>query len=166
MSQLKASRVACCAVTDDLETLIAGLAKLSLEELRTEWLRRQRRAPPRCRSPQVLRGLLAWAIQASACGGLSADTRRELRKRGEGAREGSCASRREVSRLMPGTVLTRQWRGAVHKVLVLEEGFAYEGKIFDDLSSIAREITGTRWSGPRFFGLRPAHAHPEGTRDQ
>jgi len=142
--------------TDDIEAFIAGLAKLRLDELRDEWVRRLRRPAPRCRSADVLRGLLAWVIQAKAYGGLSADTRRRLKELADGARSDGSVPRSGVSQLMPGTVLTREWRGAVHQVFVLEDGFDYEGTRFGDLSSIARAITGARWSGPRFFGLNQA----------
>jgi hypothetical protein len=58
------------------------------------------------------------------------------------------------TRPVPGTVLTREYRGEVHQVTVLEEGFEYRGKVFRSLSGIAKEITGTHWSGNLFFGLR------------
>ena len=57
-------------------------------------------------------------------------------------------------RMKPGVILVREWKGDSHRVTVLQDGFAYEGKTFDSLSEIARLITGTRWNGPRFFGLR------------
>jgi hypothetical protein len=142
--------------TEDIEAFIAGLAKLRLDELRDEWVRQVRRPAPGCRSADVLRGLLAWTIQAKADGGISADTRRHLRELDARGRPDGHFPRRKVSRLMPGTVLTREWHGALHKVFVLEDGFAYNGARFDDLSSIARAITGARWSGPRFFGLKRA----------
>jgi hypothetical protein len=59
---------------------------------------------------------------------------------------------------LPGTVLTREWNGQQHRVMVVDGGFAFEGKTFDSLSKIAFAITGTNWNGPRFFGLRPTGA--------
>jgi hypothetical protein len=56
--------------------------------------------------------------------------------------------------MKPGVILVRQWKGVSHRVTVLQDGFAYDGKTFDSLSEIARLITGSRWNGPRFFGLR------------
>ena len=141
-------------MTDDTDAAIAGLASMSLAQLRTEWARRQKRPPPPCRSKEVLRGLLAWAIQEKAYGGLHAETRRRLRELKVGVAYDGAAPRHPATQLMPGTVLTREWRGTLHRVCVLEGGFSYDGKSFDDLSSIARTITGTRWSGPRFFGLK------------
>ena len=63
-------------------------------------------------------------------------------------------------RIKPGAILVRQWKGASHRVTVLEGGFAYEGKSYESLSEIARSITGTRWNGPRFFGLRTGKEWP------
>ena len=65
-------------------------------------------------------------------------------------------------RIKPGAILVREWKGKSHRVTVLPDGFAYEGETFRSLSEIARRITGGRWNGPRFFGLRPAgneHRH-------
>ncbi len=72
----------------------------------------------------------------------------ELRKNGD-------LSAGPAVRLKPGLRLVREWRGETHDVLVLEEGFEWNGERRRSLSAIAREITGTRWSGPRFFGLKP-----------
>ena len=63
-------------------------------------------------------------------------------------------------RIKPGAVLVRQWKGKSHRIMVLDDGFAFEGKPYDSLSEIARRITGTRWNGPRFFGLRPDKGQP------
>ena len=62
-------------------------------------------------------------------------------------------ARRRVARLKPGARLVREWRGQSHTVIVLEDGFEWQGKRWRSLSAIAREITGAHWSGPRFFGL-------------
>ena len=59
-------------------------------------------------------------------------------------------------RIKPGAILVRDWKAKTHRVTVLEKGFAYEERTYPSLSEIAREITGTRWNGPKFFGLRPA----------
>ena len=69
-------------------------------------------------------------------------------------------------RLSPGTRLVREWRGAVHRVTVGEDGFDYRGTRYSSLSRIAREITGTRWSGPLFFGLRKAGGRVEASTDE
>jgi hypothetical protein len=91
-----------------------------------------------------MKRLLAWRIQAEAFGGLDAQSRRKLR---------SAGLRRERS-LTPGTRVAREWKGVRHEVTVRADGFTYDSRNFDSLSAIAREIAGSRWNGPRFFGLR------------
>lgn len=125
--------------------LIAALEHATLYELRAEWGRRYG-APPRLRSPDLLRHVLAWRIQAEGEGGLDKETRKLLCK----------DARTSDPRLAPGAVVVREWNGARHEVEVTEEGFIYGGRRWDSLSGIARAITGTRWNGPRFFGLREA----------
>lgn len=98
------------------------------------------------RSTELLSRLLAWRIQADAFGGLDAATIRFLR-----SSPGTPAPRS----LMPGTRLAREWQGLRHEVEVLEEGFRHQGTTYRSLSEAARAITGTRWNGHRFFGLRP-----------
>ena len=165
------------AAAPDIEATVALIETMTLDRLRAEWATRCGRPAPRCRSKEVLRGLLAWRVQAEIYGGLSPDTTRRLRRLAEiqdrvaGAGADNARSNKERARarttpvLKPGTVLTRQWRGTLHKVQVLEKGFAYAGRIHGSLSEIARHITGTRWSGPRFFGLGAENAtcaHPAG----
>jgi len=125
--------------------LLASLESATLEELRAEWGRRYG-APPRLRSPDLLRRIMAWRIQAAAEAGFDKATKRLLLKQGAGG-DGRVAS---------GTIIAREWKGERHEVEAAEEGFLYAGRRWDSLSSIAREITGTRWNGPRFFGLREA----------
>ena len=165
------------AAAPDIETTVASIETMTLDRLRAEWATRIGRPAPRCRSKEVLRGLLTWRIQAEVYGGLSPDTTRQLRRlaesheraAGAGAGAGNAGSNKEraparpTPALKPGTVLTREWRGTLHKVQVLEKGFAHAGRTYDNLSAIARHITGTRWSGPRFFGLgaeNATRAHP------
>lgn len=138
-----------------VEKAIAEAGGMNLAHLRHEWETRFRQPAPRCRSKVVIRGLLAWRIQAQAFGGLSAETARHLRRiaANHDNKEGVRPSARSRSRLKPGTLLTREWRGALHKVQVLDFGFAHAGRTYRSLSEIARAITGARWSGPRFFGL-------------
>lgn len=138
----------------EIDATVRKLNMMSLEQLRAEWQRRLKRPVPPCRSRDLLRGVLAWSMQEQAYGGLRPETRRQLRDLGSSgkAKQSGTAPRR----LMPGTLLLREWRGVSYRVYVQEDGYAYEGRQFADLSSIARLITGTRWSGPRFFGLRQA----------
>lgn len=128
-----------------IEAEVEALAAMNLEELRAVW-RSCYGAPPKMRSPQLLRLNLAWRIQADAFGGLDAETRRRLRRGGAGASA--------ADRLQPGVRLMREWKGVPHEVVVEEGGFRYEGRVWKSLSEIARHISGSRWNGPRFFGLR------------
>lgn len=123
---------------------VRALVALDLAGLRDEW-RRRYGAPPRMRSKDLLARLLAWRIQADAFGGLDAVTIRLLK---------SERTAPPAIDLMPGTRLAREWQGRRHEVEVLERGFRHDGAIYGSLSEVARAITGTRWNGLRFFGLR------------
>lgn len=96
----------------------------------------------------LLRSVLAWRIQAGAFGGLDQQTIKLLHDRR--------APREPI--VAPGTIFTREWRGKRHEVEAFADGFLYQGKRWKGLSEIARAITGTRWNGPRFFGLRDTSA--------
>jgi hypothetical protein len=125
---------------------VVALATMSLAELRTEWQRRYG-PPPRHRSTDLLRRVLAWRIQSDIHGGLDAPTRRMLEK-----------EKAEVKiAISTGMRLAREWAGRRHEVVVVESGVVYEGHTFGSLSEVARHITGQRWNGPRFFGLRQAN---------
>ena len=123
---------------------VRALAALDLRALRDEW-RRRYGDPPKMRSRELLARLLAWRIQADAFGGLDATTIRLLKSEHLPPPRPSLA---------PGTRLTREWQGRRHEVEVLEKGFRYTGSNYRSLSEVARVITGTRWNGLRFFGLR------------
>jgi hypothetical protein len=125
---------------------VAAIAVMSLAELRTEWERRYG-APPRHRAADLLRRVLAWRLQADVHGGFDAPTRRMLDKE-DGEIKVSAT---------PGMRLAREWAGRRHEVAVIESGVVYEGRTFSSLSEVARAITGQRWNGPRFFGLRQAN---------
>lgn len=129
------------------------LGTMSLENLRAEWRVRFQGEVPAIQSRDVLRRLIAWRVQAALLGGFSPETVRALRHLMADHSAGKPLVTREASRLTPGTVLTRIWKGRSHTVTVEDEGFVYEQKTFASLSEIARIITGTRWSGPRLFGL-------------
>ncbi len=151
---------------NSLEVEIARLRDLDLKGLRARWSSvTGREAPPHLPRYLVF-AMVAYRIQAEALGDLDADTVRLLEKVGS-ARSGPEVSpltdafdqrRRE---LLPGTLLTREWNGHNHRVMVVADGFAWDGQTYDSLSKIAYAITGTKWNGPRFFGLRdkrPAEA--------
>jgi hypothetical protein len=129
---------------DVITAEVQALDRLDLEALRAEW-RRRYGPPSRLRSAELLRRMLAWKIQADAFGDLTPDARRSLRR--------VQAPVRQAARLAPGTRVAREWKGVRHDVEVVEGGYRYAGDTYRSLSKIAGVITGTKWNGPRFFGL-------------
>lgn len=127
----------------------AGLGELGLEPLRAIW-RKCFGAPPAIRSPEILALMLAWRIQANREGGLDGELRRTIRQ---------TPSAPVATALTPGTRLTREWQGVRHEVVVEPDGrFRHREDLHRSLSQVARKITGSRWNGPRFFGLRAGEA--------
>ncbi len=138
---------------DVIERQVSGLRDLTAKQLKDAWKERLGTEPPAIRSREVLLRLLVWRFQSEALGGFDAPTELKLREIAKALeRDGSYEPkiRRELS---PDVVLTREWKGVAHKVTVTARGFQHQGKEYRSLSDIARTITGTRWSGPRFFGL-------------
>jgi hypothetical protein len=142
-----------------MEDEIAHLRSLDLIGLQCRWQSVMGRPAPEHLPKHLLFGILAYRFQADALGDLDAATFQLLK------RAATVQSLNEVlplvaaqdqrkQAMVPGTVLTREWNGQLHRVMVVEGGFAFEGKTFDSLSRIAFAITGTNWNGPRFFGLR------------
>jgi hypothetical protein len=133
----------------------AGIAlnDLGLAELRRVWTERLG-TPPEIASTDLTRRWLLWELQAQARGGFDATTRRRLRQLCKAFRADPPSTPLPDTGPRPGVTLTREWNGVTHRVMVLEEGFAWNGQKHASLSKIAYHITGTRWSGPRFFGLR------------
>ena len=129
---------------DNLPADLAALSDADLRTLRLIWGSRWG-AVPGLRSADLLRLLIAWRLQAEAMGGLDAQSRRALHRTGPVRAQGL--------ELGPGTVLRRDWGGICHEVVVAETGFRWQGQVYPSLSQVARAITGTRWNGPRFFGL-------------
>lgn len=125
---------------------IAGLRKLKRQQLKERWRGLFKAAPPTAFTPDLLARGIAWRLQERALGGHSASARSALN-----CTDAQIAPRRSV--LRPGNRLVRRWRGRTYVVEVAERGFRFEGQQFGSLSEVARKITGTRWSGPRFFGL-------------
>jgi hypothetical protein len=132
---------------EDLGLALARLERASRHDLLELWASYFGTAPPPRTSRSLMIRAVAYKMQEEALGGLSTTTRRLL------SEEGSKATSRGRS-LRPGTVLIRQWQGVAHQVTVAEQGVLYHGKPYRSLSAVARLITGARWSGPRFFGLR------------
>jgi Protein of unknown function (DUF2924) len=137
-----------------LDTEIAQLADLALRELRARWLTLYGRPAPRFFRRKLLLRALAYQMRVQVHGGLSDATKRRLRQIAAATADGALDADRTTPRIKPGTKLIRSYREAVHSVLVLEEGFEWEGRRYDSLSAIATAITGTRWNGWTFFGLK------------
>ncbi len=137
----------------EVEAEVRRIAGLGLKELQALWLERRGR-PTRLQSVEFLRYMLAWEVQARAYGGLSPETVRQLKQLHERFERDPAYTPSPILDLKPGTTLTRRWKGTEYRVKVLDDGFQYAGQRFTTLSEIARLITGTRWSGPLFFGLR------------
>ncbi len=139
-----------------LDAELAHLRKLSVEDLQARWHTVFRRRPLPHLSRHLLFRVLAYRLQADRLGDLDAESRRLL----DGSGSPEDAGRRAIelgkltADLRPGTMLTREWEARVHRVTVLPKGFAWNGKTYPSLTKVARAITGTRWNGPRFFGLR------------
>ena len=138
---------------DNLTAEIAQLDGLGLGALRDLWHERLG-APPHFASTELTRLWLAWELQAKVRGGYDLATRRRLKQLGKSSKVDATPTSASLGALKPGTVLTREWGGVTHRVMVLEEGFAWAGRNYRSLSEIANTISGTRWSGPRFFGLK------------
>jgi hypothetical protein len=131
-----------------IEAEIARLRALALDVLRRRWRAVFGRTPPKALRKDLLGRMIAWRLQERAFGGLDRESLTFL----DGlARHGGSPRRR----LKPGTVLVRDYRGQRHTVTVAADGFEWQGTTYASLSAIARAITGTAWSGPRFFALRP-----------
>lgn len=135
-----------------IEAELVPLDNLGLAELRRLWAERLGK-PPLIASTEVTRRWLAWELQAKKFGGFDVATRRRLRHLVQSKKPASVNVPSETAQ-KPGTILVREWAGIAHKVTILEDGFLWNGRTWNSLSEIANKITGTRWSGPRFFGLK------------
>jgi Protein of unknown function (DUF2924) len=144
----------------ELEDEIARVRDLDISGLRARWRSVFRRKAPDHLPRHLLLRMIAYRLQAERLGGLDRDTQRFLDRVAEGNRKGdehpASGHRRSGHGLQPGTILVREWDGKSQRVTVLEDGFAWNGTTYRSLSEIAFAMTGTRWSGPRFFGLRRA----------
>ena len=137
---------------------LGAIGDLTRIELVERWTRIHRRPPPKGLSRRLLEYTVAYDVQAREYGGLKPAIRRKLRQRASGVEELArpAVAHGKAKSLFPGTRLMREWRGRTHRVDVLESGYLCDGKHYGSLSQIARAITGARWSGPRFFGVRRA----------
>lgn len=138
-------------MTDTVLKQITALASMDMAALRATWKDLYKTEPPKFNRINIERRL-AYRIQEIAYGGLSQETKVKLVKMKRHMEAGV----REKSPTTPptGTVLVREYQGVEHRVSVLDDGFEYQGWRYSNLSLIARVITGTKWSGPLFFGLK------------
>jgi hypothetical protein len=139
-----------------VETELRGLPTKPVADLRKRYSELFRTGPPKAFGPDLLRRSIAHRIQEKAYGGLSASTRRLVNQLVKAAMAKPNGRLELPRRIKPGSELVRTWNGKTYRVTVTTDGFAYGGKTFASLSEIAFEITGTKWNGPRFFGLRSA----------
>lgn len=128
-----------------LAEVLASLETMTLDQMRELWSA-QFGPPPPLRSPELMRLNLAWRVQARIHGGIDRETRQALKRKGTIEAKGLD--------LGAGTRLTREWQGQTYEVLVEEASFLWEGQSYASLSAVASAITGTRWNGPKFFGLQ------------
>lgn len=141
------------AAKDDVEVEVNRLSTMAIAELRVRWVATFKSNPPKAFGPDLLRRGPAQKLQEDAYGGLPVATQKLLHQlMAQSAKNnGKIVMPR---RIKPGAILVREWKGKTHRIAVLKEGFAFEGKPYSSLSEVARLITGARWNGPRFFGLR------------
>lgn len=154
------SRVAVRRVPTDRTALnveIARLRDLDTKELRARWRTVFRREAPPHLSRHLLFGVLAYRMQADALGDLDSEYQRLLERAKLTGGTDTQTAVVAATCVEPGTILSREWNGRLHHVAVLADGFAWNGKTYPSLSKVAGAITGTRWNGPRFFGLRDKH---------
>ncbi len=142
-----------------VEGEIAHQRGLDLKGLRSRWQSVFQRPPPDHLPRHLLFAIIAYRVQADRLGDLDHETRQVL-DRSDSKETGATMSARLVSfdqkrtELTPGTVLIREWDRHSQRVMVMADGFAWNGQTYDSLSKVAFAITGTKWNGPRFFGLR------------
>ena len=135
---------------------LAALSHLTPGALRALWPQWFDRPPPTKIRRELLVHALAYRMQERVAGGLTTATRATLRAYAEAEQNHSKGEGVEPARLTPGTHVIRQWGNETHQVTVDAAGLVYRGQRYRSLSEIARRITGTRWSGPLFFGVTPS----------
>ena len=132
---------------------LQGLSELPDNTLRERWQEMFGTAPPSRTSHALLVRAVGHRLQEKATGGRVASVRRRLDRAASNLDAGRTPNTTSTT-IKPGTRLLREWQGRMHEVIILEEGALYDGRTWTSLSAVAREITGARWSGPRFFGLK------------
>jgi len=155
------SRSGTSSLTDEL----AELRRLDPTALKQRWRVLYRTEAPVHIGRALLLQAAAYRLQERVLGGLKSSTRRLLERAAEDNVDRRPATEAPATSVTPGTVLIREWHGVSHRVTVLGDGVLLRGARYRSLSEVARNITETRWSGPRFFGLRaPARGSEHGAR--
>jgi hypothetical protein len=146
---------------ETLDATVVGLAELDADQLRLQWRNHLGGTAPAHLPRWLLLKVLAYRLQAAALGDLDKTTVRSIRaSQGDGIDfDGSPFKKRpprtrEGTSVNPGALLVREWNGKLERVMVLDQGFAWNGQTFGSLSRVAKAITGASWNGHRFFGLR------------
>ena len=148
-----------------LSQQIEALGQMSPAELRASWRDTFRHPPPDMTSELMARAI-AYRLQERQHGGLPSRVRRQIAKLARrAARTGSFDTPQDIS-LKPGTRLVREWQGRTLSVTVCDSGFELDGRQYGSLTQITREVTGTSWSGPRFFGLKAKKSPPSRAKVQ
>lgn len=139
-----------------IKTEIVRIRSLKIDDLRGLWRATFKKDVPKALTKDLIARMLIWRLQEQAFGGFDRATLKVL----ESYAKGQPVVAQRPRRLKPGTELVREYQGERHTVIVMTEGFAWRGITYKSLTTIAKEITGTNWSGPRFFGLRVAEFVP------
>jgi ribosomal protein S18 len=153
------------AANPEVEAELERLPKTPIAEMRSRYRELFRTEPPKAFGPDLLRRSIAHRIQERAYGGLSQEHQRLLDQLVRAARTQPNGRLELPRRIKPGSELMRTWNRRTYRVMVMEKGFAWDGKTFSSLSEIAFAITGTKWNGPRFFGLRSRPSQSEGGKE-
>jgi hypothetical protein len=135
----------------DISLLITELEMANSMRLRALWLEHIGTTASLRLRPSMMRPVLAYKIQEHAYGGLRTQTDRQIQTVLKSLKPGSRDAGEASSRFKVGTRIVREWKGKTYEVIIVPDGYQYEGEIFKSLSPIANLITGTRWSGPAFF---------------
>ncbi len=138
----------------NLTDRISDLPTLNKAQLLVLWGENFSKAPPPKLRKELMVPILAYRMQEKEHGGLSHSARKRLRDLAKSIASEKRPQEEIQTGSEQGTRLLRSWHGEVHEVIVTDGGYVYRGSIFSSLSKIAREITGTQWSGPAFFGTR------------
>lgn len=139
---------------DSLDDRLAALRQMDRKALQALWTKLFGKPPNPALRREILIPIIGYRLQEVAFGGLKGSIERQLRALAQATSDGHKLIDGLTPRHKAGTHYVREWQGKLHEVSVLAEGYEYNNRTYRSLSEIARSITGTRWSGPAFFGLK------------